>query len=96
MTSDSEGVSQAMIQALLCGLPAIVSDVGDLGDVVKNGENGFLVDRRNSEKFANRIEILLSNPEKFGKFQKAAYLTATQYETKVAAQKWDKILHAER
>ena len=25
----------------MCGLPAVVSDVGDLGDLVENGVNGY-------------------------------------------------------
>jgi glycosyltransferase involved in cell wall biosynthesis len=96
MTSDSEGVSQAMIQAMLCGLPAVVSDVGDLADVVKDGENGFLVDKRNSKNFADKIQILLSRPEKLNKFQKAARHTASQYETTTAAQKWNQILQEDK
>ena len=38
LTSDSEGLSLAMMEAMMCGLPAIVSDVGDLADLVENGK----------------------------------------------------------
>ena len=46
LTSDSEGLSLSMMEAMMCGLPAVVSNVGDLGDLAKNGVNGYLVPRR--------------------------------------------------
>ncbi len=64
LTSDSEGLSQAMIQAMLCGLPAVVSDVGDLKELVQNGENGFLIERRTPENFALAILKILESDEK--------------------------------
>ncbi|MFC1634605.1 glycosyltransferase, partial [Planctomycetota bacterium] len=55
LTSDSEGLSLSMIEAMMCSLPAVVSDVGDLGDLVEDGVNGYLVPRRSPELFADRI-----------------------------------------
>ena len=37
LTSDSEGLSLALMEAMLCGLPAVVSDVGDLPELVEQG-----------------------------------------------------------
>ncbi len=63
LTSDSEGLSQAMIQAMLCGLPAVVSDVGDLKELVVEGENGYLVRERTPEAFASAIMRVLDSDE---------------------------------
>ncbi|QUM81037.1 glycosyltransferase [Moritella sp. 5] len=52
LTSDSEGLSQALIQAMMTGLPAITSDVGDLSDLIKKGYNGYLVSELIPEKFS--------------------------------------------
>ncbi len=54
LTSDSEGLSLSMMEAMMCGLPAIVSDVGDLGDLVEDGVNGYLIPRRSPELLAER------------------------------------------
>lgn len=94
LTSDSEGVAQAMIQGMLCGLPAVVSDVGDLGDVVCSGLNGYLVSSRTPEAFAECFVSLLSNPERLAEYGKAAYETAKKYETAYVTLLWDNIFQS--
>ena len=61
LTSSSEGLSLAMVEAMLCGLVPVVSDVGDLGDLVENGENGYLVKQREPEAFAAIIDSILKD-----------------------------------
>jgi glycosyltransferase involved in cell wall biosynthesis len=93
LTSDSEGLAQAMIQGMLCGLPAVVSDVGDLGDLVSAGRNGYLVGDRTPTAFAECFVSLLKNPERLAEYGKAAYETAEKYKTANVARVWDEILH---
>lgn len=92
LTSDSEGLSLSMIEAMMTGLPAVVSDVGDLGDLVENGVNGYLVPRRSPDLFADRIIELLSDAQKLTALSKAARYSALRYTTKAAAAKWDNII----
>jgi glycosyltransferase involved in cell wall biosynthesis len=44
MSSEYEGFSISALEALGCGLPAVVYDVEGLRDIVVNGKNGILVD----------------------------------------------------
>jgi L-malate glycosyltransferase len=92
LTSDSEGLSLSMMEAMMSGLPAVVSDVGDLVDLVENGVNGYLVPRRSPELFADRLVELLSDEEKLAAFSRAARRSALRYETKATIQRWDRIL----
>lgn len=92
MTSDSEGLSLSMMEAMMCGLPAVVSDVGDLGDLVEDGVNGYLVPRRSPESFAARIIELLTDECKLLAFSQAAHQAAMQYETRATIERWDRIL----
>ncbi|SHO51469.1 glycosyltransferase [Desulfopila aestuarii] len=92
MTSDSEGVSQAMIQAMLCGLPPVVSDVGDLRDLVIHESNGYLIKNRLAINFSDRIRHLLINEDIRIELSKAAYYTALQHSTTQTASNWDFIL----
>lgn len=63
LTSESEGLSIAMLEAMACGLPVVVTDVGELGDVVREGENGYLVEVGDVETLTKRLDALLSDPE---------------------------------
>jgi glycosyltransferase involved in cell wall biosynthesis len=91
LTSDSEGLSLSMMEAMMCGLPAVVSDVGDLGDLVENGVNGYLVPRRCPEAFADRIVELLLDRQKLATFSLAAHHSAMRYEMQATIQRWDHI-----
>jgi glycosyltransferase involved in cell wall biosynthesis len=96
LTSDSEGLSLSMMEAMMSGLPAVVSDVGDLGDLVEDGVNGYLVPRRSPELFANRLVELLTDTRKLKAFSQAARRSALRYETQEAIQRWDNILASYR
>lgn len=94
LTSDSEGLSLALIEAMLCGLPAVVSRVGDLGDLVEDGRNGYLVDERSAEPFADRALEILGNRERLAAFSRAAREAARRYELSACTRLWDGILGA--
>lgn len=48
LTSDSvETFSVAALEAMSMGLPAVLTDVGGLAEMIAEGENGFIVPRRN-------------------------------------------------
>jgi len=61
LTSSAEGLSLAMLEAMACGLPAVVPAVGDLADVVCDGETGYLVDGDNQAAFVTILQHLLGN-----------------------------------
>ena len=80
------------MEAMMCGLPAVVSNVGDLGDLVENGVNGFLVDDSNPETFAGRVIELLTDEGKWKLFSLAARQAALKNQTSTVSSRWDEIL----
>lgn len=61
LTSAAEGLSVAMMEAMCCGLPAVVSAVGDLGDVVRNGVTGYLIADNDQAAFVAAVNGLLED-----------------------------------
>jgi glycosyltransferase involved in cell wall biosynthesis len=96
LTSDSEGLALSMMEAMTCGLPAVVSAVGDLPDLVEHGVNGLLVPPGRPKAFARAILALLSEPAHLARFSCAATAAAQRYALSNAIQRWDEILSEER
>lgn len=63
LTSDNEGTPVSLIEAQACNLPVISTDVGGVRDIVKDGETGFIVPRRDVEKFAEKLAFLINSPK---------------------------------
>ena len=63
LLSRSEGFTNALLEAMACGLPCVVTRVGGNPEAVQNGENGFLVEPEDAEGAADHILALLRQPE---------------------------------
>jgi glycosyltransferase involved in cell wall biosynthesis len=76
LTSRWEGVSIAMLEAMAVGTVPVVNDVGDLRDVVVEGENGYLVTDDRIETFVAGVSTLLASPAHWEELSNAAFETA--------------------
>jgi glycosyltransferase involved in cell wall biosynthesis len=92
LTSESEGLALSMMEAMTCGLPAVVSRVGDLGDLVDDGRTGYLVGERTADAFAEKLLLLLGNGERYKEFSAASKAAAARYERGETTRLWDRVL----
>jgi len=72
LTSRSEGLSVATAEAMACGLPAVVTDVGDMADLVREGRNGHLVAVGDAGGLAERVGGLLDDADRYAAAAAAA------------------------
>jgi glycosyltransferase involved in cell wall biosynthesis len=64
MTSNFEGMANALIEAMCIGLPCISTKVSGATDLINNGNNGILVDVGNEVELEEKILSLVENEEK--------------------------------
>jgi phosphatidylinositol alpha-1,6-mannosyltransferase len=55
VSNDMEGFGLVMVEANMCGLPVIASNIEGIADVVSDGENGTLIDSGDAEGFCHAI-----------------------------------------
>lgn len=63
IASLSEGVPLTLFEAMAAGCAIVSTNVGGLGEIIVDGEMGFLVPPRNSKALAEKIMLLLKNPD---------------------------------
>lgn len=61
MSSDYEGMSNAMIEAICVGLPVISTKVSGTEELIKDGENGLLVEIGDENGFGDCMSKLMSS-----------------------------------
>ena len=64
MSSDYEGMSNAMLEAVCMGVPVVTTDVSGARDLVIDSKGGFVVEKRDLCQFENAIKMLLKDKER--------------------------------
>lgn len=65
LSSDFEGIPNALLEAMSIGVPCISTDCtpGGAAMLIRNGENGLLVPRNDEEALAKAMEQFIENPQ---------------------------------
>lgn len=74
----NEGVPQALMQAMSCGLPVISTPIGSITEAVQDGVSGRIVPARDVEQLQQAIQALLQDPAQRAAFGAAARNTAIE------------------
>lgn len=89
LTSEWEGLSIAMIEAMAAGAVPVVSDVGDLGDLVSEGDNGFVVSQDATERFSEVVVQLVTDECLWRRCSRAAVAAAEKCSgVEAVSEKW--------
>jgi glycosyltransferase involved in cell wall biosynthesis len=63
LTSRSEGFSNSILEYMAAGKPVVATDVGGASEAIVEGETGYLVPSDDDTALADRIGLLLADPE---------------------------------
>lgn len=93
-SSDFEGISNSMLEAMAIGLPVVCTDcpAGGARMMIQNGVNGLLVPVRDETALYEAMKELIEHPEKCRSLsEKSIYIRERLSEEKIC-QKWAEII----
>ena len=92
MTSEFEGLSNALIEAMMLGIPCISTNYPGADEIIKNNENGILVPCNDTEALSKAIEKLIVNADFRKKISKNAIRDSQNYKKEIVLNKWEKAI----
>lgn len=93
LSSDYEGMSNALIEAICVGLPIITTNVSGAEELIKGGKNGDVVEIGDTNALAVAMRNLLLNEEKLAEYGQANKLLAPKFNTTSIAGQWEKTIN---
>ena len=61
LPSHSEGLPNAILEAMACSLPVIATRVGGIPEAVEDGKSGILTEKKDTNSLARAMEYLIEN-----------------------------------
>ncbi|MDR2955181.1 MAG: glycosyltransferase family 4 protein [Prevotella sp.] len=92
LPSRFEGFGMVLVEAMACGIPCVAFDCPcGPRDIIRDGEDGFLVENGNIEQFTERLSLLIENEKIRKKMGEKARHNVQRYNVDVIARQWDRL-----
>ena len=95
LTSRFEGFGMVLIEAMACGVPVVSFDCPwGPADIIKNGEDGFLVGYLNTTEAAEKVVQLIESPELRMKMGIRARENVQRYSRNTVMKQWIELFYS--
>ena len=92
MTSLYEPFGLVLPEAMSCGLPVVAFDCPyGPADIITDGVDGFLIEGRDINAYADKVCLLIENVELRKKMGQAAILSAKRYDKTYIMPQWESL-----
>ena len=92
LSSNFEGMPNALIEAMCLGIPCISTKVSGAIDLIENGKNGLLVEVGNVDELTEKIIAVLSSKNLADNLGKESMKIAQKLSVDTIANEWIKVL----
>lgn len=92
MSSDYEGMSNALLEAVCVGLPVISTDVSGAKDLITEGVNGYIVPVGNERALTLALSSMLSSPEKMDEMGRQSKALAPRFREEQIVGQWEELI----
>jgi glycosyltransferase involved in cell wall biosynthesis len=93
LPSSTEGLPNILLEAMACGTPVLATPVGAIPDIIRDGQNGFLLMSNNPEHIADKTAKILNNSGLLEKVSTNAFEYVRQeFNEQKALESWRRIL----
>ena len=92
LSSDYEGLSNALLEAMQLGLPCITTDCAGSDDAIQDGENGLIVPIRDKDALERAIRKLIEKPEICTEMGSKAHASMGKYNVERVIDQWERVL----
>lgn len=92
MSSDYEGMPNALIEAMCLGLPVISTTVSGTDELVHKEKNGILVDCGNEKQLIEAMDEMLGNPEKLKDYAKENVKLVEKLDIRLIVHEWTTLI----
>ena len=94
MTSDREGLSNALMEAMMLGKVCVSTDYPGVEDIIEDGVSGYIVPRRNANALAEKLLNVLTNKDcNVDLIRKNARNKMLNNSSEKVLEKWDDIIN---
>lgn len=93
ITSEYEGMSNALLEAFLMGIPCVTSDWPGASEIVSDGTSGLIFKRGNSKQLAEQIDYIISNQTAAKMYSLNAQSQYSKYEINNVMNSYSKVIN---
>lgn len=94
LPSESEGLPNVLLEAMACGTPPLVTNVGGVPQLIEDGSNGFILPSREPETIANKLVDIRQSGSINAVSAEAISTVRSNYSQEEAVERYEKIVQS--
>lgn len=89
LTSSWEGLPTVVLESMACGIPVVSTDIPGVRELIKHGQNGWIVPGFDPAILAKQVRNVLSNSDILKTISEKAYLDLEKFSIETASKLYD-------